>query len=123
MASSVVFAVSFARRLLARGCVVLGGTMKGWAAHGVVKKWMWDDDLTGYTHLDEQRSKEALKTPAGAYYRVMHREIRDMHSALNETGILFATLMVHRGWKEPGGSVKNYTYTLNGKEKNIHLPV
>jgi hypothetical protein len=99
------------------------GTMKGWAAHGVVKKWMWDDDLTGYTHLDEQRSKEALRTPAGAYYRVMHREIRDMHAALNETGILFATLMVHKGWKEPGGSAKNYKYSLNGKEKDIELPV
>ena len=99
------------------------GTMKGWAAHGVVKRWMWDDDLTGYTHLDEQRAKEALKTPAGAYYRVMHREVRDMHAALNETGILFATLMVHKGWQQPSGSIKKYGYLVNGKKQTIALPL
>lgn len=99
------------------------GTMKGWAAHGVVKKWMWDDDLTGYTHLDEQRAKEAMKTPAGAYYRVMHREIRDMHAALNETGILFATLMVHKGWRKPGDTVKKYAYIVNNKEQVLELPL
>ncbi|HUS00469.1 MAG TPA: C1 family peptidase [Chitinophagaceae bacterium] len=99
------------------------GTMKGWSAHGVVQKWMWDNDMTGYTNLDEQRAKEALKTPAGAYYRVMHREIRDMHAALNETGILYATLMVHRGWHNPGGELKEYKYLGNGKKKSIRLPV
>lgn len=99
------------------------GTMKGWAAHGVVKRWMWEDDLTGYTHLDEQRAKEALKTPAGAYYRVMHREVRDVHAALNETGILFATLMVHKGWQKPEGTLKKYDYLVNGKARSIQLPV
>ena len=99
------------------------GTMKGWSAHGVVKRWMWDDDLKGYTHLDEQRAKEALQTPAGAYYRVMHREIRDMHAALNETGILFATLMVHKGWHRPGDNTRKYSYLDNGKKKTIELPL
>lgn len=99
------------------------GTMKGWAAHGVVKRWMWDDELTGYKHLDETRAREALKTPAGAYYRVMHREIRDMHAALNETGILFATLLIHKGWEDPNDIVTHYKYTRGNKEVNVALPV
>lgn len=96
------------------------GTIKGWNAHGVVKRWMWDDELTGPSHLDDQRAKDALQIPAGAYYRVMHRQIRDMHAALNETGILFATLMVHQGWQKPDKtSAKKYRYG----RKEILLPV
>ena len=51
-----------------------------------------------------------MASPGGAYYRVMHRQVRDMHAALYEAGILYVTLMVHDGWFEPGGEPQLYTY-------------
>ncbi|MES2894064.1 MAG: C1 family peptidase [Bacteroidota bacterium] len=99
------------------------GSMKGWTAHGVVKRWQWDDAMTGPTHLDEERARAALEVPAGAYYRVMHRNIRDMHAAISEAGILFATLMVHEGWVNPQKKGKMYEYVAAGKKKKIQLPI
>ena len=99
------------------------GSVKGWTAHGVTTRSLWDDTMTGATHLDEERSKSALEVPAGAYYRVMHRNIRDMHAAISETGVLFATLMVHEGWNEPKQNTKTYDYLYKGKPKKIALPI
>ena len=99
------------------------GTMKGWTAHGVVTRNTWKDNLFGVKHFDEAKAKEALNIPAGAYYRVTHRNVRDMHSALSEAGILFATLMVHEGWDEPKGFYKIYDYTFNGESRRIKLPI
>jgi hypothetical protein len=58
------------------------GTMKGWTAHGVVKDWMWTAEMKGPTHLNDELAKEATAIPVGAYYRVLHRQIRDMHAAI-----------------------------------------
>ncbi|HYO22577.1 MAG TPA: C1 family peptidase, partial [Flavisolibacter sp.] len=99
------------------------GTMKGWAAHGVVKQWMWTADMKGPSHLNDELAKEATEVPVGAYYRVMHRQIRDMHAALHEAGVLYATLMVHAGWQRPDKPVKTYHYTSEGKANKISLPV
>ena len=99
------------------------GTMKGWTAHGVVTRNTWNDNLFGVKYFDEPKAKEALNIPAGAYYRVMHRNVRDMHSALNEAGILFTTLMVHDGWDNPKEFSKVYEYTFNGENKRIKLPI
>ncbi len=109
------------------------GTMKGWSAHGVVRRWMWEDWETENVkpgggepikmQLDKDRATAAMEVPAGAFYRVLHTQVRDMHAALNETGILFATLMVHKGWEEPTGEPKQYEYFRNGKKIKIKLPV
>lgn len=99
------------------------GTMKGWGAHGVVKRNSWKDNLFGVKNFDELKAKEALDIPAGAYYRVMHRNVRDMHAALNESGILYCTLMVHSGWDDPNENFKWYEYSFNGKPKKIRLPI
>lgn len=99
------------------------GTIKGWVAHGVVNRILWKDDMHGPDHLDNKLSNEALKMPTGAYFRVMHRQVRDMHSALSETGILYATLMVHSGWAAPGALKKEYEYLYKGKKEKINLPI
>ena len=78
------------------------GAMKGWIAHGVCLDNTWPKDLRGAQHLTTEVSREARGIPGGAYYRVEHRAIRDMHAALAETGILYITLMVHSGWENPG---------------------
>jgi hypothetical protein len=63
------------------------GAMKGWIAHGVVAATDWPVANKGPYHLTPVLATAARKTPGGAYYRVMHREIRDMHAALSEAGI------------------------------------
>lgn len=99
------------------------GAMKGWVAHGVCAAQSWPADLHGAEHLSYEIAEEAAGTPGGAYYRVMHRNVRDMHSALNEVGILYVTLMVHDGWFEPGGEPLDVTYVESGNLRARSLPV
>ena len=61
-------------------------------------------------------------TPGGAYYRVMHREIRDMHAALAEVGILYVTLMVHEGWDEPGPTTARSTTSIRSRARSEAHP-
>lgn len=99
------------------------GAMKGWLRHGVCRRKTWSDDQHGAGHFSAQIAQEGMLTPGGAYYRVKHREVRDMHAALNETGILYATLMVHEGWKQPGPTTVSVEYARNGKKASLKLPV
>ena len=111
------------------------GAIKGWIAHGVATSTTWPDKLHGHGNLTDEIADEARRTPGGAYYRVMHRNVRDIHAAIAEAGIVYATLMVHEGWDHPGfrnekDSDKNenrvevqidFTYAANVEE--ITLPV
>jgi hypothetical protein len=111
------------------------GAMKGWVAHGVCsdKAWPKDSqgrDKKGAQQLSPEVAENAKRTPGGAYFRVTHRNIRDMHAALNEVGILYATLMVHAGWDEPGvrsdGTIAEpveVDYSFHGNSMQIKLPV
>lgn len=73
------------------------GAMKGWHKHGVCAHRLWLDDREEI-HLDEERAADALERPLGAYFRVNHKDLVGMHSAITEAGILFATSRVHEGW-------------------------
>jgi len=95
------------------------GAMKGWLRHGVAQPALWDTALKMTTPVVE----DAMKCPGGAYYRVNHRQIRDMHSALAEVGILYATLMVHEGWFKPGPSKLTIAYQERGKARTLTLPI
>jgi len=99
------------------------GAMKGWVAHGVCKRGSWPDDRYGPQHFSYAIANEAQRTPGGAYYRVMHRNVRDMHAALHEAGILYATLMVHQGWDEPGPTKAKITYVLSDNLLERELPI
>lgn len=107
------------------------GAMKGWVRHGVATAKTWPhgkhdlsylqaivDKKTGRTVADE-----AQGTPGGAFYRVSHREIRDMHAALAEVGVLYCTLMVHDGWDSPSGSPIDVHYVWFENSRTISLPV
>lgn len=95
------------------------GAMKGWARHGVCEQRLWKDSMHGRGHLDEGIGKAALGNPAGAYYRIKHKEVRDVHAALAEVGIVYCTIMVHDGWDEPGPT----TAPVNIGKKGHRLPV
>ena len=95
------------------------GAMKGWARHGVAERKVWADAMHGRGHLDAKIAANALEHPVGAYYRVNHREVRDVHAALFEVGIVYCTLMVHDGWDDPGPEV----VTVNDGGKKRTIPV
>jgi hypothetical protein len=76
------------------------GAMKGWHKHGICGDECWPyKSKKKDERLNEVRSFDALKRPLGAYYRVNHKDLVSMHSALAEVGILYATGIVHEGWE------------------------
>jgi hypothetical protein len=102
------------------------GAIQGWCAHGVCPRELWEPSLHGPAHLTSERALAALSTPGGSYYRVQHRQVRDMHAALHETGILFCTLMVHQGWSEVGKNKRDWlylNYVESGNALHRRLPV
>lgn len=99
------------------------GGMSGWARHGVCEEEAWPAGLRGPGNLTPQRAEQAMATPGGAYFRVMHRQVRDMHAALCDTGILYCTLMVHEGWATPGPGTVDLIYVENGNLRKRTLPI
>jgi hypothetical protein len=82
----------------------LRGAMKGWYKHGVCSEKLWTSERMptdqAATSTDDWWL-DAVTRPLGAYYRVDTRSITDMHIALNEIGILYASAICHAGWTEP----------------------
>lgn len=99
------------------------GAMKGWVRHGVCSRTLWKDSMKGSHHLEGRIITDAQKTQGGAYYRVMHKNVRDVHSALNDVGIVYATLMVHDGWFEPGPVKVKVECLHKGRRRSQYLPV
>ncbi len=96
------------------------GAMRAWHKHGAcaLKYWkserFWDldpwlpypDRPDAYVRTEPplfQREwvQDAFFRPLGAYYRVDHTSIPDMHAALTETGAIYVTSKVHSGWDKP----------------------
>jgi hypothetical protein len=108
------------------------GAMKGWVRHGVCSRDSWHDDQYGVGFFTADLGNEALRIPGGAFFRVNHRDVRDMHAAINEVGILYITLMVHDGWGDPGSDpegvaerlVRHVEYVdAAGAQQSADLPV
>lgn len=79
------------------------GAMKGWHRHGVCAEECWSYTASKTDHrLTEKRTADALRRPLGAYYRVNHKDLVSMHSALAEVGVLYVTANVHEGWHNIG---------------------
>lgn len=77
----------------------LRAAMKGWFKHGACAHRSWTTfSMPAATYDKTDWWLEASKRPLGAYYRVDPRAISDMHVALNETGILYASAICHAGW-------------------------
>ena len=75
------------------------GAMKGWHKHGACAARLWKD-ATGGIELDEERAADAITRPMGAYFRVNHKDLVAMHTAIAEVGMLYATARVHTGWQD-----------------------
>lgn len=86
----------------------LRGAMKGWYKHGVCTGRLWTSEKMPAGPVKKPSDDwwlDAVLRPLGAYYRVDTRSVTDMHVALNEVGILYASAACHSGWDE-GFSVK-----------------
>ncbi|CAH1905536.1 Pept_C1 domain-containing protein [Candidatus Nitrotoga sp. HW29] len=99
------------------------GAMKGWERHGVCTQKRWPDHLHGADNFNQKRADEAIMTPGGAYYRVDFRQVRHVHAAIHEVGIVYATLMVHAGWGQPGPSTISLKTGTTRKPQKIKVPV
>lgn len=76
------------------------GAMKGWFKFGVCKSNLWPDLAmpAPATSLKDDWWLDAVRRPLGAYYRIDTRSITDMHVALNEVGVIYASAICHSGW-------------------------
>lgn len=99
------------------------GAMKGWVRHGVCTEPSWPTAMKGPENFTDAIAQEARLFPGGAFYRVNHREIRDVHAALADVGIVFMTLMVHSGWDVPGPALRQVDYFESGSIRSRELPV
>ncbi len=75
------------------------GAIKGWYHMGVCSEALWPYEAKDTT-LTIERAKDARAHTIGAYYRI-RKNIVDMHAALNETGAVYASAVVHAGWMSP----------------------
>ena len=82
------------------------GAMKGWHKHGVCSAAKWRNEIVkgDSSGLTAARAADAIERPLGAYFRVNHKDLVAMHSAIAEVGVLYATATVHEGWDEVDGS-------------------
>lgn len=80
----------------------LRGALKGWYRHGACALRLWREiGMPEATNVPgEDWWLDAVNRPLGAYYRIDTRSVTDMHVALNETGILYASALCHDGWLE-----------------------
>lgn len=76
------------------------GAIKGWFKHGVCAADHWQHSGQAIGALTETIVSDAARRPLGAYFRVNHKSLVAMHSAISEVGILYASATVHRGWSE-----------------------
>jgi hypothetical protein len=78
----------------------LRGALKGWFKHGAcaAKLWSGPEMPQPARRAADDWWQDAVNRPLGAYYRVDFRSVTDMHVALNETGVLYASAVAHRGW-------------------------
>lgn len=101
------------------------GAMKGWYKHGVCAETLYPSRPRGGRRtrpvppaggLDEARVSDALRRPLGAYFRVNHKDLVAMHSAIAEVGVLYASCTVHAGWSAVGadGVIGPSTRILGG---------
>ena len=87
----------------------LRGAMKGWYKHGACSGKLWATEEMPTAPVKKTADDwwlDAVLRPFGAYYRVDTRSVTDMHVALNEVGILYASAACHSGWAK-GFSIKS----------------
>lgn len=76
----------------------LRGALRGFFNCGVCLDKLWK--APSLNELSLQSAQDARNTTLGAYFR-LRPHLPDYHAALSETGVIFASATVHRGWDDP----------------------
>jgi hypothetical protein len=100
----------------------LRGALKGWHKHGACAAALWRTGLAmppAPKKASDDWWLDAVRRPLGAYYRIDRRQIADIHAALNEVGIVYASADTHRGWDAGAdgggkGALKKRPTSLDG---------
>ncbi len=81
------------------------GALKGFFHNGVCSEELapYNADERNWT-LTPKQAEAARLVGLGVYYR-LRPNIIDYHTALNETGVIYASARVHTGWIKPEGGV------------------
>lgn len=97
----------------------LRGAMKGWYKHGVCRFDLWQKPSMPRAAATPAQDwwLDAARRPLGAYYRVDSRSVTDMHVALHDVGILYASIVCHAGWLKRAGARKGKGYWTIPPEK------
>ena len=82
----------------------LRGALKAWSRHGASAEVLWpkiSEPKRKITKKDTPASdwwNDAVQRPLGAYYRVDTRQIIDLQLAIQEAGVVYASVFTHPGW-------------------------
>lgn len=85
--------------------------MKSWHKHGACPLDLWPEESSDREPGDKSWVDLSFRTPLGAYYRVDHTCVPDLHAAINETGAVYATATVHSGWNSPANGLIDFDGT------------
>jgi hypothetical protein len=77
--------------------------MKGWNQNGVCQANYFAQ--SGACKQASQVVVDARLRPLGAYFRVNHKDLVAMHTAIQEVGILYVSGLIHEGWFAAGKDV------------------
>jgi len=80
----------------------LRGALKGWSRHGASSFRMWKSMAMPKATFkrDSDWWLDAVTRPLGAYYRLTASAVSDIHIALYEAGVVYASALTHVGWDE-----------------------
>lgn len=76
----------------------LRGALRGFYNCGACRFDLWKSPSPAGFSL--QAAKDARLTSLGAYYR-LRPHLPDYHAALTETGVIYVSASVHKGWDDP----------------------
>ena len=80
----------------------LRAALKGWQKHGACADRLWTTGVGSMPPATQDAADDwwldAVTRPLGAYYRIDIKQIADIHAALNEVGIVYASTDTHKGW-------------------------
>ncbi|MBF0630359.1 MAG: C1 family peptidase [Magnetococcales bacterium] len=78
------------------------GALKAWHKHGVCFESTWPYRVRGKVKFVSPKKGwdiEAAQRPLGVYYRIDRQSVVDMQAAIQETGAIYVSAKVHKGWK------------------------
>jgi hypothetical protein len=77
------------------------GAMKAWFSQGACHDKLWTRRNLNDKPDGTDWIADAFQTPLGAYYRVDHHSVPDLQAAINETGVVYVSAQIHKGWYQP----------------------